>query len=294
MMENNDVTVSGILYLTTECQLRCKYCYEAEVREKMKTEVVITKEEIREAIDFFIDHNSNNKNLCLFGGEPLLAWDEIKYAIDYSGTHPDLTHFNFNIITNGIRLGDDEFFEEFIKTLNKYQNIYIKLEISYDGSGQSERTFPDGSETSSILIKVLDKLNVVGQDFFIRYTLNRKTYDCIEKELIYLYERYSYLKGITINIACKDLDKINGNYKVEVDKKRPVFRAIYSLYNKPICGYVCDLCKICKPTDFDMHYIPTIGNKISDKNQSVFDRWNPLIGEKYVSPKYNLNGEIVE
>ena len=132
----SEKTVSNILYLTSACQLACKYCYEADKRKKLKEDFWISEEQLKEALDFFKDHNIENRNALLFGGEPLLAWDKIKFAVDYVLNTLKFDYFGFDIITNGIKLADEAFFVEFFNSFNN--RIRLKLEISYDGKGQSE------------------------------------------------------------------------------------------------------------------------------------------------------------
>lgn len=289
----SEKTFSNVLYLTSVCQLACKYCYELETRKKLKEDFYITEEEIEEAVDFFVDHNKQNRNLVLFGGEPLLAWDKIQYVVNYAGEHPKLDGFSFDLITNGIRLADKKFFGDFFVLVDKYEKIKFKIEISYDGKGQVERVFPDGSSSQELVLKSLDLLEKNKREFYIRYTLNTTTYDIIEEELIYLFEKYQYLSGITVNIAASNLDALEGNYKISVNKKIPSLLGIYSIYKKPICDFACKYCRRCIPTDFNMHYVPGIGNKISSKDQGGFDRWNPLTGKDYEKDRYDLEGRSI-
>ena len=102
-------TFSNILYLTSACQLACKYCYEADKRRKLEKDFWISDDQLKEALDFFKEHNIENRNVLLFGGEPLLAWDKIKFAVDYVLNTLKFDNFGFDVITNGIKLADEEF-----------------------------------------------------------------------------------------------------------------------------------------------------------------------------------------
>ena len=293
---SEEKSFSNIMYMTSACQLSCRYCYEAEKRKQLKEDFWITEDQVKEGLDFFKDAR-RNRSILFFGGEPLLAWDKIKFAVKYVFSTiitNDYDRFYFNIITNGIRLSDDIFFEEYFNFFEKeYPRSDVKLEISYDGSGQADRVFPDGSPSKDIVLKAINKLDKNNKEFYLRYTLTEKTYDVIEKELIYLFEKYKNLAGMTVNIASTNLDKLSGDYKKSVDAKRNNMLGIYEIYKKPICDFTCALCKRCHPTDFNMHYVPGIGNKISSKVQKGFDRWNPLVGESYEMDRYDLEGRAI-
>lgn len=91
-----------ILELTGACNLRCKYCIysssEKGFREfnskKMKNET-ITK-----AIDYLRENGDDQVFISFYGGEPLIAFDSMKYAIDYATKNITEKELHFGFTTN--------------------------------------------------------------------------------------------------------------------------------------------------------------------------------------------------
>ena len=66
------------------CNLHCAYCYSAKGRSNLQ----IDQKVLTSALNFFIDPSRiSGRNLSLFisgGGEPLVSFDTVRFAIDYS------------------------------------------------------------------------------------------------------------------------------------------------------------------------------------------------------------------
>ena len=106
------------LCVTSDCQLRCTYCYE-----KHKGTDYMTFDTAKKYIDMIIDGSKgmdkyiNEKYhkfivLEFIGGEPLLAVDLIDQVCDYwvdrltDLNHPWLTRFRISICSNGVNYFD--------------------------------------------------------------------------------------------------------------------------------------------------------------------------------------------
>ena len=72
----------NIIYLTSDCNLACEYCYEnLENKEK----IVPTKEQLKNNVDIVLEREKEGQVLlCLFGGEPTLEFESIKFVTDYA------------------------------------------------------------------------------------------------------------------------------------------------------------------------------------------------------------------
>lgn len=70
------------IYLTTECNFQCTYCYE----EYTKC-LILDKEMLKDILDFIIDLESNKDSdafaVNFMGGEPLLKKELIYQAVNY-------------------------------------------------------------------------------------------------------------------------------------------------------------------------------------------------------------------
>ena len=114
--------------LTDRCNMRCSYCYAGHSRPE-----IMSRDVIHRSIDLVAERSRLFLGVRFFGGEPLLAWDEI-----VDGTHYTLDTArkrglipSFSISTNATLLEEEhlDFFEEHD----------ISLGISIDGSPEIQR-----------------------------------------------------------------------------------------------------------------------------------------------------------
>ncbi len=122
--------------LTRTCNLKCSYCFEVErqgVREY--DQQTMTTEIAQKAIDIFADEirlNKGNWNyqIIFYGGEPMLNWKTLSFAVDY------IKKLQYqNILPNNIRLAMNTngtlITEEVAVYLKKHS---IAVTVSLDGT----------------------------------------------------------------------------------------------------------------------------------------------------------------
>lgn len=134
------------LYLTQNCNMRCKYC----IREK--TSFDMTEEIVRAALDLAFS-KGQKAGVCFFGGEPLLKKDLIAKAYEYAHALSEKTGMPFEskITTNGT-LMDDEILDMFVKN-------GTEVGLSFDGLCQDDnRIFTDGKSSFDVLEEKSRKL----------------------------------------------------------------------------------------------------------------------------------------
>ncbi|MCD8043157.1 MAG: radical SAM protein [Tannerellaceae bacterium] len=109
------------------CNFRCKYCYSAAGRSK----TIIERDKLKRGLDFFVNPDRiPPQTLKMFisgGGEPLLTWEDTKFAITYACERALEYGFTLwvSIISNGSVIN-----EEIINTLEKYKcSICISFEV---------------------------------------------------------------------------------------------------------------------------------------------------------------------
>lgn len=167
-----DYTIS----ITNKCNLRCSYCYERH----LNTEYGCIDSEMRDKIAGFIKSQGNAEIVYLFGGEPLLYKDTVKYYCE------NITAKEFVITTNGTLLDED-----FIKWCADRKVI---INMSHDGKKYSDR----GVDT-----KLLDsKLKLL-----LKYqpeTLVQLVYT--EQTLPELYDNVLYLKELGVKKVSATMD----------------------------------------------------------------------------------------
>lgn len=92
-----------ILELTGSCNLRCKYCiYHAKEKSFREfNQESMPKETIRKSVDFIRDHHGEDTVfISFYGGEPLLRFDLMKYAIEYAQEQITDQKIQFGFTTN--------------------------------------------------------------------------------------------------------------------------------------------------------------------------------------------------
>lgn len=115
------------IYLTDNCNLNCKYCYEKNTHQNRK----ISIKNIKKIIDNEIKNKTKISVLTFFGGEPLLEKKLIYETANYIKSKKCKTKFLYNMTTNGTLIDDG--FIEFFKN-----NDFISLSLSIDGNEKTQ------------------------------------------------------------------------------------------------------------------------------------------------------------
>lgn len=121
-----------MLILTHSCNLNCSYCYERfKSSRKMSLETALRclqeqLQVVRESEDYkwlLVD---------LFGGEPLLNFDAIRYLVEWVRTHVHDLTVHFTISSNGTLLTPEK------KTWLAENKDLVFYGVSYDGSAEAQ------------------------------------------------------------------------------------------------------------------------------------------------------------
>ncbi len=167
-----DYTIS----ITNKCNLKCSYCYERH----LNTEYGCINNDMKEKIADYIKSQGNAETLYLFGGEPLLYKDTVKYYCD------NIKANKIIITTNGTLLEED-----FIKWCAERKII---INMSHDGIECTER----GVDTA-----VLD----ANLKLLLKYqpdTLVQLVYT--KENLPKLYDNIMYLKNLGVKKVSATMD----------------------------------------------------------------------------------------
>lgn len=120
--QKNDLRRLGasyvFLYVTERCNLRCRYCYFRDKRERS-----LSLGTVRAFVSFLRSRRTKPKRFILSGGEPLLAWPLTKRVVSF--LRKTVPKAKIGLQTNGLLLDASKI--AFLKT-NK-----IDLEIGLDG-----------------------------------------------------------------------------------------------------------------------------------------------------------------
>jgi len=135
--------------MTQDCNAQCPYCYQHGSFRAEKG--MMTKQIVDDSMDFILSlFQETDFVLTLFGGEPLLNFEVVKYILK---TYP---MFRYTVVTNGKLLNENS---EMVKWLvNNRGNFRLSVSVS-----ALKYLYPDRSFQASSS-KVLDILNQIGGD----------------------------------------------------------------------------------------------------------------------------------
>ena len=123
-MEINNLT----FIVTDDCNFNCSYCFQE------KEKKTIDNQTIERTVDFFYPYLKNNGDIYInfYGGEPLLAFDKIKYALRLfqEKNKNENKQLKFCLTTNGSLLTE--------KMLDFFNDNNFDLLLSFDGLAQEK------------------------------------------------------------------------------------------------------------------------------------------------------------
>lgn len=193
------------IFLTTECNFECKYCYENCCTENYR---YMSKEMIVAVIEhIFMTQNTGLYNINFFGGEPTLVFDIIRYAVDcVEKKYTSCGKIEFSINTNGSRI-DSEMIDYFCR-----HDFSVK--ISLDGNKYYNNLNRKLKSREDVYEKILHHavlLNQAGVKNSIRMTVTENTVAALFENFIFLYDCGFRNINIGLDFNCifedKDLDE---------------------------------------------------------------------------------------
>lgn len=156
-------TMGLTLAPTIACNLKCPYCFEVS-----KPRGVITNEICDKIIDF-IKRNQKNEylNLNWFGGEPLLAFNQIEYFLD-------------SLKENGIELSSHSIVTNATLLKGKVLDIFEKypltnIQVTFDGIKERHdklRVYYNGQGTFCEILNNMDEFIVRNPKTYISIRVN--------------------------------------------------------------------------------------------------------------------------
>lgn len=243
-MENT----TNVIYITSNCNLACEYCYE----EQNRPSKTMTYDDIDRYFEYINEHSAPHSHIVLFGGEPLLYPNLIEYIVNKVNNEYAYKQYSMSMNTNGLRLLEDEIYEWYKQLI---KDKYIHLNISYDGPHSHRRIDKRGNCVNTYIENVLNKLDN-DIKYSISYTLNKDNYCYCIEDIIELLE-YHYIEKITISVMYKEIDKMAENYNIALQRLKPYFNEIFKRYHKSICAFTCELCQHCVFNNKNIYGIPS-------------------------------------
>jgi uncharacterized protein len=197
------------LHLTTECNMKCDYCYNPRNKS-----ITMTKEIVKKALDLSRTINPINSGIIFFGGEPLLKKELISYAMEYAGElrKKDNTRFHYKITTNGTLLDD-----EFIGFAVEHD---IGIGLSVDGIREAHdkhRITKTGQPTFDLIESKFAKLLKARPYSRIYMTVNPDTLPYFYESVKYFFDKGFKYVLTSLNYAADwtdtDLEHLKTEYK---------------------------------------------------------------------------------
>jgi len=152
------------IVLDERCNMRCRYCAYSGIYlyNRKHSNKSMTPKVMRQAVDFYFSHSSANdeKNLSIYGGEPLYNYGLLKELVDYVKVKYT-ENAQYNMTTNGTLLDNEK-----IDFLVKNQ---FSLLISIDGPKDIHdqyRVFRNGKGTFDCIIRNLKKMKALYPEYY--------------------------------------------------------------------------------------------------------------------------------
>lgn len=184
-LKKYDSEMLSITWLTTwGCNLNCTYCFEGN---KKDNKVISNKEDIEKMLNFIERNYRTNRfrvlALTLFGGEPLMNYEGIKYALPLIKSFCEKNSINFivNMVSNGLLLN------------NKNMDFLIDhglgmVQITIDGPKElhdQKRIYSNGKGTYD---NIINRLEFLKQEYsqvnvVIRINIDKENFDFTDKLL---------------------------------------------------------------------------------------------------------------
>lgn len=283
------------IWLTTECNMECEYCYEGKNKIYAMMDLNIANNVLR----FIKDKTktSHSIEIVFHGGEPLLNYEMIKYIILEIKKWNIESHFLMT--TNGSRLDDDK-----IEFLIKYMD---EISISIDGNKETQnkhRLFKDKTGSYDRIINGIKKLikKIEGTETGLRARMTVSLDTCND-----LFDNISFLYQMGFKMIVPVLDFSNTinwtpeHLKVIVSSIKRCYEELYikgdlmiSLIENIGHKHFSD-CRAGKET---MHISPTgeiypCAYVMNNRKFLLGDVENGLLVEQ-IEKLFNINAEVTE
>lgn len=171
------------IWLTTDCNLRCRYCYEG-----VEKKAIIMEQDLAvQVVDFICEtFDDKNEELCIdfHGGEPLLNYKILVFFVETLQDRIPNCKKNYSLTTNATILNEEQ-----IEYLTK--NIK-NISVSIDGCREKHdcnRIFPNGKGSYDIAIEnSLKLLGILGEKLRVRMTFGPQTIGGLAEDMKNLYD----------------------------------------------------------------------------------------------------------
>lgn len=192
------------------CNLNCKYCYASGGNYKRQNEIM-SKETVDKILKKVFSKYEKVYTVYFFGGEPLLNFNVIRYAVEQLESQYNISELDFRTVTNGIFLTKAK--AQFFKEHN------FKVYVSIDGP-KKIHDYLRGHNTFDVIVQNLNEIKQLYPELQIELLC---TYTKYHQDNISLEELNSFFKKLGYPYNINGVDTNDKSLKV-VDEKTFVER----------------------------------------------------------------------
>ena len=167
-----------VIWVTHNCNLRCRYCYEKKSKHKSMDDATANRV-IKFIIEYVIEHAINVCDIHFHGGEPLLKYDIID-KIRKGIMVVDGCKFNFSITTNATLLTPE--------IVTELENNFDTISISIDGRPEIHDCYRKTTDGNGSFYKALS-----GVSYFENINKLRIRMTVTKENACELYNNIKYL-----------------------------------------------------------------------------------------------------
>ena len=173
---------------TTVCNFRCSYCH--QLAGEGVAAATMTVPQVRRVMDWwgrYARRREGPKDLLLYGGEPLLAPDAVKWVIEHLATTDEDAYrgqVEVILVTNGSHVD-----REWARFLAQHDTFVI---VSCDGVGEDNdraRHSRKGDGTWDAVCRCVDRLHAEGVRTAVSVTVGSHNLDNLEQSFAGVIER---------------------------------------------------------------------------------------------------------
>jgi sulfatase maturation enzyme AslB (radical SAM superfamily) len=164
------------LVVTDDCNYRCSYCLQKKEKKYMSPDT------IEKAVTFFYPLLTGEASITFYGGEPLLAFDHIKYAVSLliNKKKKQEKKLGFYLTTNGSLVTDE--------MLHFFDRYRFDVMLSFDGLAQEIAREPGSLIPTQKLIQRMLSGSYPGIEFSTNSVFSPATVNHLSASLQYIIE----------------------------------------------------------------------------------------------------------
>lgn len=195
-----------ILLLTNKCNFSCRYCYSQFSR----SNETLDKSKLITILNYVLSNPKNTIKRITFagGGEPLVEWDLLVWAVQYIYSCVDKSKVHLAIVTNGSLLSESR--------IRWLINNNVQINISFDILPEIQNTQRPlkGQSSFNRVDEALQTLYTLKYPIALRTTITEDYVDKIKDMVEFVHQRYENVNNINIwpEIIVRETEQHSSTY----------------------------------------------------------------------------------